>query len=152
MYFTLESSDITESLSGTDGTDSVSVSVEGFGPDVAIGSGDTTNPFGYTSGSACISSVECSDYFSFIVGGGNGYLNLYDSTDDLVAQATLVGWLTVTYGGAIPGDASPYDYQKTFVVSPTPEPGTAWLLLGAGVAICGTRIRISGRAARGRSK
>jgi len=148
------------SASGTNGVDSVSVNV-GFshnfiGPFVISGSfsgGHLFFPF-TDLGSASINGFS-SNRFLFSMGYGDGFVSVYDSSDNLLATATVIAYVETTSvtdvyfpsGGTIYSRSGSFSIEETGTV---PEPA----LGGAVAVICfvfAWRRRYLNHRARGES-
>ncbi|MGA2715302.1 MAG: hypothetical protein ABSG41_19550 [Bryobacteraceae bacterium] len=83
---------------------------------------------------ADIDTVQ-SDFFSvdLFADTGTGLLDIYDSSDDLLASADLIGWINITsiVESGPPGNPA-QDVDGTFAITPAPEPKT-YLTLGFGL-------------------
>jgi hypothetical protein len=121
---------ITEFFSGNNGTDGVSFSGGGeAGPRGGIGYGTGPGVFDADGISGASIDGTSSKYFTFNVGGGGGSMTLYDSLNNVIATANLQGYIVIT-GITYENPAVPLlGYTETFLITPTPEPGTSWMML-----------------------
>lgn len=124
---------VTESFSGSNGVDSVSMSGGGsYGPDGGPGFGIANGSFLFSAGFGAHIDSMVSPYFSFFIGNGGGNLTLFDSAHNVISTADLIGYVSMS-GRSYYNPAIPFmGFEETFTITstaPLPEPGAAWLTL-----------------------
>jgi hypothetical protein len=132
---------ITEQFSGTNGSDSVSLYSSGIYAVPGSGSGSPGGPFGDGGCIACVRiDAVTSHYFSFFIGGdGGSSLTLFDSSHNVIASASLIGYIYITSFTYYDPSNLFLGSTETFAIVPTPEPGTIGLVLLGLVALPLTR-------------
>lgn len=140
-------STFTISFSGSNGVDSIQLGAQCRG---GVGTSVSGDPVG-CSGSATIDGFSFSEVlfngesFSFAVGNGSGYASGRNPDLNQFAGVSLIGYVDATVGSCI-GTYPQQTCRGSFVVLPTPEPGSiTFALLGLGaiaLRIANKRIRV----------
>jgi hypothetical protein len=129
------------SFGGTNGTDTVGV---GTTTSYGIGRPDVVPPVlrAFCCGGAGIDGIS-SPYFYYSVGGGGGFVNIYEDSNEsvLLASAPIIGYISVTSfqsSGQFPNAVA----LSKFAVIPTPEPWSLALVSVSLLAVFAMRARL----------